>query len=199
MAQVSYLIVDEADNDMDMGTDPFLEAGISVPDELPYLRHHPTHHDLLPSSDEKITRKDSMRSISSMKPINKKHSVSLMSVNRIRDAMGVPASPSPRPVRHRGESESQYSPKLPTALSRWDPLVGKVCSDMCIAWFGSFESLDAVTCRKTSHSIGDSLAGGRPQRREGVFRSTRRLAGRSLGLGCCRAKLLSLLLRCGPD
>ena len=57
-----------------------------------------------------------------MKPINKKHSVSLMSVNRIRDAMGVPASPSPRPVRHRGESESQYSPKLSTALSRWDPL-----------------------------------------------------------------------------
>ena len=39
MAQVSYLIVDDADNDMDMGTDPFLEAGISVPDELPYLRH----------------------------------------------------------------------------------------------------------------------------------------------------------------
>ena len=69
--QVSYLIVDEADNDMDMGKvffysfiiidmdilnapiiknmlyiskrldllqDPFLEAGISVPDELPYLR-----------------------------------------------------------------------------------------------------------------------------------------------------------------
>ena len=80
-SQVSYLIVDEADNDMDMGKvlhspphhyhyphhfhyhlltfsygireppcplqlypcqDPFLEAGISVPDELPYLRlqHH---------------------------------------------------------------------------------------------------------------------------------------------------------------
>ena len=34
--QVSYLIVDEADQDMDMGNDPFLEAGIVIPDELPY-------------------------------------------------------------------------------------------------------------------------------------------------------------------
>ena len=52
---------------------------------------------------------------------------------------------------------------------------------MCVACFGSFEGLDAVTRRKTSHSIVDPITGGIPQRREGVFRSTRRLAGRSLG------------------
>ena len=34
--QVSYLIVDQADNDLEMANDPFLEAGISIPDELPY-------------------------------------------------------------------------------------------------------------------------------------------------------------------
>ena len=34
--QVSYLIVDEADGDLEMAEDPFLEAGISIPTELPY-------------------------------------------------------------------------------------------------------------------------------------------------------------------
>ena len=34
--QVSYLIVDEADKEMEMGKDPFLEAGIEIPKELPY-------------------------------------------------------------------------------------------------------------------------------------------------------------------
>ena len=34
--QVSYLIVDEADKEMEMGKDPFLEAGIEIPSELPY-------------------------------------------------------------------------------------------------------------------------------------------------------------------
>ena len=34
--QVSYLIVDLADTDLEMANDPFLEAGISVPEELPY-------------------------------------------------------------------------------------------------------------------------------------------------------------------
>jgi len=34
--QVSYLIVDEADTELEMVTDPFLEAGISIPEELPY-------------------------------------------------------------------------------------------------------------------------------------------------------------------
>jgi len=100
--QVSYLIVDEADNDMDMEKDPFLEAGISVPDELPYL------------SDEKIVRTNSMRSISSIGPIHKKHSVSLISVNRIKEALGAPSSPSTAPARRRGVSEGQqHSPRLP--------------------------------------------------------------------------------------
>ena len=34
--QVSYLIVDEADRDIELGKDPFLEAGIVIPEELPY-------------------------------------------------------------------------------------------------------------------------------------------------------------------
>ena len=34
--QVSYLIVDLADTDLEMANDPFLEAGITVPEELPY-------------------------------------------------------------------------------------------------------------------------------------------------------------------
>ena len=38
--QVSYLIVDEAENQMEMSGDPFLEAGISVPSELPYNESH---------------------------------------------------------------------------------------------------------------------------------------------------------------
>lgn len=36
--QVSYIIVDEADRDMDMAADPFLEAGIDIPKELPYQK-----------------------------------------------------------------------------------------------------------------------------------------------------------------
>ena len=35
--QVSYLIVDEADKELEMGKDPFLEAGIEIPHELPYV------------------------------------------------------------------------------------------------------------------------------------------------------------------
>lgn len=34
--QVSYMIVDEADRDIEMAADPFLEAGIDIPKELPY-------------------------------------------------------------------------------------------------------------------------------------------------------------------
>ena len=33
--QVSYLIVDLADTDLEMANDPFLEAGISIPKKLP--------------------------------------------------------------------------------------------------------------------------------------------------------------------
>ena len=38
MQKVSYLIVDLADLDLEMVTDPFLEAGISIPEELPYQK-----------------------------------------------------------------------------------------------------------------------------------------------------------------
>ena len=59
--QVSYLIVDLADTDMEMANDPFLEAGISIPEELPYQN--------IPS------RTSSVRSM-----INKKQSVSLVNI-----------------------------------------------------------------------------------------------------------------------
>ena len=59
--QVSYLIVDLADTDMEMANDPFMEAGISIPEELPYQN--------LPS------RTSSVRSI-----IGKKQSVSLVNI-----------------------------------------------------------------------------------------------------------------------
>ena len=36
--QVSYLIVDTVDMDIEMADDPFLEAGIEVPSELPYSK-----------------------------------------------------------------------------------------------------------------------------------------------------------------
>ena len=59
---MSYLIVDLADTDLEMANDPFLEAGISVPEELPYQK--------IPSS-----RNSSIRSV-----MKKKHSVSLVSI-----------------------------------------------------------------------------------------------------------------------
>jgi hypothetical protein len=31
------MIVDEADADLELAEDPFLEAGISIPEELPYI------------------------------------------------------------------------------------------------------------------------------------------------------------------
>ena len=33
---VSYMLVDDADMEMEMAKDPFLEAGITIPAELPY-------------------------------------------------------------------------------------------------------------------------------------------------------------------
>ena len=33
--QVSYLVVDEADMDIEMAEDPFIEAGIQIPRDLP--------------------------------------------------------------------------------------------------------------------------------------------------------------------
>ena len=62
--QVSYLIVDLADTELEMANDPFLEAGISVPEELPYQK--------LPSTS---SRNSSIRSI-----VKKKNSVSLVAI-----------------------------------------------------------------------------------------------------------------------
>ena len=66
--QVSYLVVDLADTDIEMVNDPFLEAGISVPDVLPYQT--------IPNS-----RNSSIRSV-----IKKKNSVSLISIRNALSA-----------------------------------------------------------------------------------------------------------------
>ena len=46
MLQVSYLIVDLGDLDLEMVTDPFLEAGISIPEDLPYQKLPKVDRDL---------------------------------------------------------------------------------------------------------------------------------------------------------
>ena len=46
--KVSYLIVGEADEDLEMAGDPFLEAGIDIPCDLPYVCT------LEPSKHEKV-------------------------------------------------------------------------------------------------------------------------------------------------
>ena len=38
LSQVSYIIVDGNDSDIEMVSDPFLEVGIDMPKELPYRR-----------------------------------------------------------------------------------------------------------------------------------------------------------------
>ena len=64
-------MVDLADNDLEMANDPFLEAGISIPEELPY-------HD---KSDEGVhQRTNSVKSV-----VSKKHSISLLSINKIKE------------------------------------------------------------------------------------------------------------------
>ena len=85
--QVSYLIVDLADTDMEMANDPFLEAGISIPEELPYQN--------LPS------RSSSIRSI-----ISKKQNVSLVN---IRNALASAEGGTGTPVIERKEVTSQLS------------------------------------------------------------------------------------------
>ena len=39
--QVSYLIVDQAEEDCEVVQDPFLEAGITIPSDLPYQDQTP--------------------------------------------------------------------------------------------------------------------------------------------------------------
>ena len=62
---MSYLIVDQADNDLEMANDPFLEANISVPDELPY--------------QSLITNNNLTNSVKF--DLSKEHSVSLVSIS----------------------------------------------------------------------------------------------------------------------
>ena len=77
--QVSYLVVDLADPDIEMVNDPFLEAGISVPDILPYQT--------IPNS-----RNSSIRSVIRQK----KNSVSLISIrNALSAAEGGDFQPTP--------------------------------------------------------------------------------------------------------
>ena len=45
--QVSYMIVDDADMEMEMAKDPFLEAGIPIPAEMPYLGTFINHVDTI--------------------------------------------------------------------------------------------------------------------------------------------------------
>lgn len=134
--QVSYLIVDLADNDLEMANDPFLEAGISIPEELPYKPDETDHH-----------RANSVKSI-----VSKKHSVSLVSINKIKEnmigsneMMPSPCTPrkfdSPRFTRQdsigssitypditalRQTSNTNYSP----ALVRQSPFVVRKLDDL---------------------------------------------------------------------
>ena len=104
--QVSYLIVDLADTDMEMANDPFLEAGISIPEELPYQN--------LPS------RSSSVRSI-----INKKQSVSLVN---IRNAFAAAEAGIGTPGMERKEFTSQNSTGG-TAAINGSPFVGRRLDD----------------------------------------------------------------------
>ena len=68
-----------------MANDPFLEAGISIPDELPYKADETEHQ-----------RANSVKSV-----ISKKHSVSLVSINKIKESMigsneAIPSPGTPR-------------------------------------------------------------------------------------------------------
>ena len=56
---MSYLIVDEAEEDLEIARDPFLEAGIDIPENLP---HHPMDHKGLDTvSMASVTSKSSLK------------------------------------------------------------------------------------------------------------------------------------------
>ena len=61
--QVSYIIVDEADRDIEMENDPFLAAGIDIPEELPYQDQTGSVETLVKKvNGDKITPKSSPKS-----------------------------------------------------------------------------------------------------------------------------------------
>jgi len=134
--QVSYLVVDLADNDLEMANDPFLEAGISIPEELPYRSDETDHH-----------RANSVKSL-----ISKKHSVSLVSVNKIKEniigsneLMPSPCTPrkfdSPRFTRQDSQTsitnpdiaairQNNINHNFSPALARHSPFVVRKLDDL---------------------------------------------------------------------
>ena len=103
--QVSYLIVDLADTDMEMANDPFLEAGISIPEELPYQN--------IPS------RTSSVRSM-----INKKQSVSLVN---IKNAFAAAEAGVGTPRLERKEICRELSRET---INNGSPFVGRRLDDL---------------------------------------------------------------------
>jgi hypothetical protein len=78
--QVSYIIVDEAERDIELEKDPFLAAGIHIPDELPYQEKTPkldrkSEETTLIEKTTSLVRKASTRLASNMTPkVNRKKS-----------------------------------------------------------------------------------------------------------------------------
>ena len=129
-------MVDLADNDLEMANDPFLEAGISIPEELPYKSEESDHH-----------RANSVKSV-----VSKKHSVSLVSINKIKENMIGSNELMPSPSTPRKFDSPRFSrqdslvstttttyPEIPTirqninfspALSRHSPFVGRKLDDL---------------------------------------------------------------------
>ena len=66
--QVSRMIVDEADMEMEMATDPFIEAGIEVPANLPYQaskQQEDSYKKVLGEDGEETSITDKIRKLSS--------------------------------------------------------------------------------------------------------------------------------------
>lgn len=102
--QVSYLIVDLADADMELANDPFLEAGISIPEELPYQN--------LPSR------------ASSVRSIIRKQSVSLVN---IKNAFAAAEAGVGTPRLERKEICRELSRET---INNGSPFVGRRLDDL---------------------------------------------------------------------
>lgn len=62
---MSYLIVDEAEEDLEMSEDPFLEAGIDIPQDLPYQKHNNDPETVSLASTKSFNRLGTMASVTS--------------------------------------------------------------------------------------------------------------------------------------
>jgi len=106
--QVSYLIVDEADGEMEMAEDPFLEAGISIPEPLPY------------DSRSNSTRSTVRKKISNAFPIPHYSSKTNLNKDDLESVPHTPAVGRRRPysrqpsersvISQDGTNKKQYSP-----------------------------------------------------------------------------------------